>query len=160
MLWLYLLGAVTVLAIAVRRLKQRQKPLDDQVFSHQVAIDNVRDGVAFVGTDGRFQQVNPALADMLRTTTPQLIGRDWMDIFPRSEHGDVEAKYSQMLLAGRSSMETLTLDSSRRESAHELLLIAVHDHKMRFMGHHCIVERAYDEPSLRVSTAGFATLAN
>lgn len=161
MLWLYLLGAVTVLGIAVRRLRRRQKPLDDQVFSHQVAIDNVRDGVAFVAADGRLQAVNPALADMLRTTQAELLGRPWLDMFARAEQGSVEEKYSQMLLAGRASMETSTIDANRRETPHELLLVAVHDHKMRFMGHHCIVERAYDDlPAALSSTAGFATLSN
>ena len=161
MLWLYLLGAVTVLSIAVRRLLRRQRPLDDQVFSHQVAIDNVRDGVAFVGKDGRLRSVNPALANIVRCSAQELMGRNWLELFPRTERGEVEAKYSQMLLAGRSSLETSTVDSNHRETPHEVLLIAVHDHKMRFMGHHCIVERAYgDEPGLRVATAGFATLAN
>lgn len=161
MLWLYLLGIVTVLTIAVRRLWRRQKPLTDEVFSHRVAIDNVSSGVAWIPTSGELHTANPALADMLCTTQQELDGKNWMEIFPMSERPAVEEKFSQMLLAGRSSMEAPVRDSYGREILRNVVLVAVHDHKMRFMGHHCIVERIFeDEHAVRVSTAGFATLSN
>jgi PAS domain S-box-containing protein len=161
MLWLYLLGIVTVLTIVVRRLLHKQKPLNDEVFSHRVAIDNVSSGVAWIPADGTLHTVNPALAEMLGTTQQELSGMQWLEIFPASERTNVEGTFSQMLLAGRASMEVSTRDSYGRETLRTVLLLAVHDHKMRFMGHHCIVERIFDdEPGLRVSTAGFATLSN
>jgi PAS domain S-box-containing protein len=161
MLWLCLLGIVTVLTIAVRRLLRRQKPLDDAVFSNRVAIDNVRSGVAWVPEGGQFLMVNPALADLLRTTQHDLAGKNWMEIFPQSERALVEEKFSQMLLAGRASLETLTRDSYGHEAPRDVVLVAVHDHKMRFAGHHVIVERVVEQDhGLRVATAGFATLSN
>jgi len=161
MLWLYLLGIVTVLSIVVRRLWRRQKPLDEAVFSHRVAIDNVSSGVAWIPKNGLLHTVNPALVSMLCTTQDELKDRDWMDIFASDEKAHVEEKFSQMLLAGRSSLEALTRDSYGREIPRNVVLVAVHDHKMRFMGHHCIVERIFeDEHSHRVQTAGFATLSN
>jgi PAS domain S-box-containing protein len=161
MLWLYLLGIVTVLSISVRRLLRKQKPLNDEVFSHRVAIDNVSSGVAWIPADGQLHTVNPALAEMVGTTQNELSRLSWLEIFPESERATVEEKFSQMLLAGRASMEVPTRDSHGEETLRTVLLLAVHDHKMRFMGHHCIVERIIEEePVLRVSTARFATLAN
>ena len=64
-LWLYLLGAVTVLVIALRRVLRRQAPLSDELYSKQVAIDHVHSGVAWVRADGTVGSVNPALARIL-----------------------------------------------------------------------------------------------
>ena len=71
------------------------------------------------------------------------------DITARKKSEDIlkqsEEKFSKMLLAGRASMEAITRDSYGRATPRNLVLVAVHDHKMRFMGHHCIVERIFDD---------------
>jgi PAS domain S-box-containing protein len=161
MLWVYLLGIVTVLAIVVRRLLLKQKPLDDEVYSYRLAIDHVSSGVAWVDANGQLHSVNPALAEMLSTTQQELAQKHWLQMFPVEERPALEDKFSQMLLAGRASLEAPTRDSDGRETLRSVLIVAVHDHKMRFVGHHCIIERILeDQPGLRVSTAGFATLSN
>src|SRR5215467_13383492 len=90
MLWLYLLGIVTVLTIVVRRLWRRQKPLDDAVFSHRVAIDHVSSGVAFIRENGELHTVNPALASMLRSSQSELEGKSWLEMFARTDRPMVE----------------------------------------------------------------------
>jgi PAS domain S-box-containing protein len=161
MLWLYLLGIVTALTIAVRRLLRRQKPLIDELYSERIAIDNVSSGVAWITKDGLLRMVNPAFAETLCTTQKQLEGLSWLEIFPQDERANVEEKFSQMLLAGRTSLEAYTRDSRGNETLHSVLLVAVHDHKMRLRGHHCIVERIFESDSgLEATTAGFATLSN
>jgi hypothetical protein len=62
MLWLYLLGAVTVLVIALRRVMQRQMPLSDELYSTKVAFDHLQSGVAWVRGDGTLGTVNSSLA--------------------------------------------------------------------------------------------------
>lgn len=140
MLWLYLLGVVTFLGIVVRRLLRRQNPLIDDVFSKRVAIDHVHDGVAWVNAGGRMDYLNPALARMLDATPEQIQGKSWLEIFARRDRARVEAAFSQMLLAGKASLEANLIDSHDRLSRRNLLLIAVHDHKTRLAGHHCIVQ--------------------
>ncbi len=82
MLWLYLLGAVTVLGIALRRVLRRQKPLDDELYSSKVAIDHVHSGVAWVRANGTIGSMNPALAGTLNVKQHELDGHDWLLLFP------------------------------------------------------------------------------
>ncbi len=139
MLWLSLLGLATVLTIALRRMRIRQKPLTDELYAKNVAVDHVHSGVAWVAADGHVGSVNPSLASLLRLPAGEIVKREWLDIFAPGERGRVEYAYSQMLLAGKASLDTSTM--GRYEEARcNVLLVAVHDHKMRFVGHHCIIE--------------------
>ncbi len=145
MLWLYLLGVATFLGIVVRRLVRRQKPLNDELYSKRVAIDHVSSGVAWVSANGKLYSLNASLVQMLASSSESLKDSHWMVMFAKTERSRVEAAYSQMLLAGIASLETRIVDSYGGESDREVRLVAVHDHKMRFMGHHCIVERVADD---------------
>jgi len=170
MLWLYLLGIVTFLSIVVRRLLRRQKPLIDELYSKRVAIDSVSSGVAWIPANGTLHSMNPALAQMLAATPEQLGGREWLQMFAESDQPRVEQVYSQMLLAGKASLSAATVDARGVEIPREVLLVAVHDHKMRFMGHHCIVDRVSEDgreagrsqqaARSQVSAPEFATLSS
>ncbi len=127
MLWLYLLGAVTVLVIAVRRLRGRLVPMDDELYSKRVALDHIESGVAWVRADGEIGWVNVALAATLGMSPEKILRRPWMEIF-----GAVQREYSQMLLQGKAHFEMA--------GQVRVTLVAIHDHNMRFVGHHCLVE--------------------
>jgi hypothetical protein len=51
----------------------------------------------------------------------------------------VEEAYSQMLLLGKANLEVHGRRLDGSYSALEVLLVAIHDHKMRFIGHHCLI---------------------
>ena len=104
MLWLYLLGAVTFLVIALRRVLQRQKPLNDELYSNKVAIEHVHSGVGFVKADGKFGFVNQSLADSLRSKPEDLIDHEWYMMFPQRERNRVKEAYTQMLLQGIATL--------------------------------------------------------
>ena len=139
MLWLYLLGAVTVLCIALRRVIHRQTPLSDEVYSTKVAFDHLRSGVAWVSGDGTLGMVNSSLAGTLLSDPKTLRGRDWLSIFPKEERERVREAYSQMLLMGRTELDAYGQRADGSIASLSVLLVAVHDHKMRFVGHHCLV---------------------
>ncbi len=139
MFWLYLLALTTFLGIAVRRLLRRQKPLIDDLYAKRLAIEHVHDGVAWVTAGGRINYLNPALAQMLETTPERLRDRPWFDLFAPSERGRIQDAYSQMLLAGKAELDARVVDSHGTVSLRSLLIVAVHDHKMRLAGHHCIL---------------------
>jgi PAS domain-containing protein len=119
MFWLYLLGIVTFLIIVLRRVLRRQKPLSDELYAKKVAIDHVHSGVAWVPEDGKLGWMNPALPEALQIGPKDLIGHDWYDLFADDERERIRESYRQMLLMGK---------------------VAVHDHRMRFVGHHCLIE--------------------
>jgi PAS domain S-box-containing protein len=139
MLWLYLLGAVTVLCIALRRVIHRQTPLSDEVYSTKVAFDHLQSGVAWVGGNGTLRMANSSLAATLSSDPKTLLGRDWLSIFPKEERERVREAYNQMLLLGRTEIETYGQRADGTFAWISVLLVAVHDHKMRFVGHHCLV---------------------
>jgi hypothetical protein len=106
MLWLYLLGAVTVLVIALRRVMQRQMPLSDELYSTKVAFDHLQSGVAWVRGDGTLGTVNSSLAATLTADPKGFVGRDWLTMFPKMEQQSVKDAYSQMLLSGKTQFDT------------------------------------------------------
>jgi PAS domain S-box-containing protein len=149
MLWLYLLAAVTVLGIALRRVIRRMTPLDDELYSKNVAIEHVNTGVAWVGVDGKIGAVNPALVKALDATQEALIGHEWCSIFAPASRDTAQEAFTQMLLRGKATFEARGLRSHGGLSVFDVLLIAVHDHKMRFKGHHCIAEDRTRERELQ-----------
>src|SRR5580704_8509189 len=94
-LWLYLLGAVTFLTIALRRVLHRQAPLSDELYSKQVAINHVHSGVAWVRADGTIGSVNPSLLATLCADSSKVIGRDWLEIFSADERAHLREAYRQ-----------------------------------------------------------------
>ena len=47
--------------------------------------------------------------------------------------------YSQMLLLGKANLEVHAKRADGTYAGLEVLLVAQHDHKSRFIGHHCLV---------------------
>jgi PAS domain S-box-containing protein len=139
MLWLYLLGAVTVLCIALRRVIHRQTPLSDEVYATKVAFDHLQSGVAWVSGDGRLGTVNSSLAATLSSDSKTLVGRDWLDIFPKEERERILEFYSRMLLVGLTEFATYGQRADGTYAWLNVMLVAGHDHKMRFVGHHCLI---------------------
>jgi PAS domain S-box-containing protein len=139
MLWLYLLGTVTVLVIALRRVMQRQTPLSDELYSTKVAFDHLQSGVAWVRGDGNLGTVNSSLGATLAADPKGFVGRDWLTMFPKMEQERVKEAYSQMLLLGKTQFGTYGQRADGTYAWLNVLLVAVHDHKMRFVGHHCLV---------------------
>jgi PAS domain S-box-containing protein len=139
-LWIYLLGTVTVLVIVLRRVLRRQESLNDDVYSKQVAIDYVQSGVAWVRGDGTLGSVNPALAHSLRAEPRELVGREWKSLFPESERLGIQEDYCQALLRGRVWRDTTALRIDGSLANVNLMLVPIHDHKMRLVGHYCLIE--------------------
>lgn len=139
MLRLYLLGAVTVLGIALRRVIHRQAPLSDEVYSTKVAFDHLQSGVAWVRGDGTVGMVNLSLSETLSSDAQTLVGRGWLEIFATQERERIREAYSQMLLSGKTQFGTYGLRADGTFAWLNVLLVAVRDRKMKFVGHHCLV---------------------
>lgn len=145
MLWLCLLAAVTVLSIALRRVLRRQRPLNDELFLKNVAVEHVQSGVAWVRANGKFGSVNQALAGTFKIQMEDLVGKEWFQIFPQGQQRFVGEQYSQMLLKGIANFDTPGVRSDSSMAWLSVRLVAVHDHGMRFVGHHClIVDRTHE----------------
>ena len=140
MLWLYLLGAVTFLIIALRRVLRRQRPLSDELFTTKIAIEHVHSGAAFVRADGKIGSVNQSLADSLQVKPDGMVGREWYTIFPASAREAVRETYAQMLIQGIATLETSIERADGSRDAVHVRLVTANDRKMRLLGHHCLVD--------------------
>ena len=138
-LWVYMLGLATLLAIVLRRVLARQGPLKDEVYMKSIAIEYVQSGVTWVRADGSVGSINQSMAATLSAAPRELVGKDWYELFAPQDHDRVKQGFSQMLLLGKT---TLDVHGRRRDGTHaawELLMVAIHNRKMRFVGHYCLV---------------------
>lgn len=150
MLWLYLLGIATALTIALRRVTRRLKPLDDELYAKNVAIEQLQSGVAWVRADGTFGSANQSFAKTLKIAPAALVGKEWYKMFPPEDHSRIHEFYSQTLLSGVTSFDARGLRPDGSTVWLNVRLAAVHDHDLRFVGHHCLIEDRTREHELEL----------
>jgi PAS domain S-box-containing protein len=138
-LWFYLLGLSVLLVIALRRVLARQAPLSDELYSKTVAIEHVQSGVAWIRADGSVKTINASFASTLGALQRELLGKEWYDLFAQQDRSRLQEAFSQMLLLGKCTLEAMGKRMDGTYAGLEILLVAVHDHKMRFVGHHCLI---------------------
>ena len=138
-LWVYLLGLAVLLVIALRRVVAQQNPLKDEVYTRTVAIEHIQSGVAWIRADGKIRSINASFAIALGAEPKKLTGRDWYELFAQQDRDRIQEAYTQMLLLGRATLDAGGRRADGGRSALEVLMVAINDHKMRFVGHHCLV---------------------
>jgi PAS domain S-box-containing protein len=137
--WVYLLGLSILLGIALRRVVLRQNPLNDELYCKTVAIEHVQSGVAWVRPDGGIKSINSAFAEILAAHPADFVGKSWFDLFASQELERLKDSYSQTLLLGKTNLRAFGKRADGTFAGLEVRLVAVHDHKMRFVGHYCLV---------------------
>jgi PAS domain S-box-containing protein len=135
----YLLGLSVLLVVALRRVIASQNPLKNEVYRRTVAVEHVQSGVVWVSADGKISSVNASFANTLGGEPKSILGHAWCEIFAPRDRSKMEEAYSQMLLLGKANVEVHGRRLDGSYSALEVLLVAIHDHKMRFIGHHCLI---------------------
>ena len=136
---MYLLGLSVLLMIALRRVKAQQDPLKDEVYTTTIAIEHVQSGVAWIRADGKIRSINASFARALGAEPKKLTGRDWYELFAPQDRDKMQEAYSQMLLVGRAELDANGRRLNGGQSGLQVLMVAIHDYKMRFVGHHCLV---------------------
>jgi hypothetical protein len=139
-LWLILLGVAIGLGIALRRVLRRQSPLNDELYSKQVAVAHVQSGVAWVRADLTFGSVNQSFADTFKMLPRDFVGREWYKVFGAADHARIRESYGQMMLMGMVSFEAPGERADGSFAWLDVRLVAVHDSQMRFVGHHCMID--------------------
>lgn len=138
-LWVYLLGLTILLGIALRRVIAQQNPLKDEVYTTTVAMEYIQSGVAWIRADGKIRSINASFASALGGEPKKFTGSDWYELFAQTERDKIQEAYTQMLLLGRATVDAQGRRLDGGQSGLEVLMVAIHDHKMRFVGHHCLV---------------------
>lgn len=136
---MYLLGRSALPVVALRRVMAKQDPLKDEVCRRTVAVEHVQSGVVWVSSDGKVSSVNASFANTLGGEPKNICGHDWYEIFAPRDRSKMAEAYSQMLLLGKAHVEVHGRRLDGSYSALDVLMVAIHDHKMRFIGHHCLI---------------------
>ena len=61
-------------------------------------------------------------------------------MFPQKDQARLDQAYRQSLLMGKASLE---IEAQRTDGSlvkADVLLVSIHDHKTRFIGHYCLME--------------------
>jgi PAS domain S-box-containing protein len=132
----------------------QQNPLKDEVYMKNVAIEYVQSGVAWVRANGLVGSINQAMAVTLSAAPRELIGREWYEMFAMQDRDRIREAFSQMLLLGKTTLEVHGRRMDGTYAGLELLMVAIHDHKMRFVGHHCLVVDRTREKVLEAQIGG------
>ena len=139
-LWLILLAVAVGLGIALRRVLRRQSPLNDELYSQQVAVAHVQSGVAWIRADLTFGSVNQSFADTFKILPRDFTGREWYKIFGPDDHTRIRESYAEMMLRGVTSFEAEGERSDGSLAWLRVRLVAVHDSHLRFVGHQCMID--------------------
>jgi PAS domain S-box-containing protein len=84
--------------------------------------------------------INPALAKTVGLLPREIIERSWMNFFPMGERRRVEEAYSQALLMGKINLQTLAHRSNGTLARVNILIVTVHNHNARLVGHYCMMD--------------------
>jgi PAS domain S-box-containing protein len=84
--------------------------------------------------------INPALAKTVGLLPREILNQPWLNLFPLGERKRVEDTYAQALLMGKTTLETHAQRSNGTLARVSVLLVTVHDHKSRLVGHYCMME--------------------
>ena len=143
-LWLYLLGAVTFLVVVLRRVLHRHGSTErrDLLGRSKSRIDHVHSGVAWVRADGMVGSVNPALATTLRIFRGSCWeGNGKISSLPGSPEGAKGATARHCSDGqGNSARKRTRNGRMARWRRSDVLLVTIHDHKSRLVGHYCLME--------------------
>ena len=127
-------------------------------------MEHIQSGVAWVRSDGTISAMNAAFTEILCGRLQDFRGRHWFSLFADQEGPQLEEAYRQMLLLGKITFDAYGKRVDGTYAGLEVRLVAVHDHKMRFQGHHCLVadrtrERILEEQMREQSAADLANAA-
>jgi PAS domain S-box-containing protein len=84
--------------------------------------------------------VNPALATTAGRLPKELIGQPWGILFPPEEQPKLQEAQRQALLMGKIALETQAQRPDGSLAQVRVLLVTIHDHKSRLVGHYCLME--------------------
>ena len=119
----------------------------------KVAIEHVQSGVAWIRADGMVGSINQSFADTLGALPRELVARDWYELFAAQDEEQLKEAFSKMLLVGKATLAVQGRRMDGTQVSLDLLMVAIHNHKMRFVGHHCLVVDRTRERMLEAQVA-------
>lgn len=140
-----------------------RKKAEADLLELSLALSNALEGIAQIDNQGEFLTTNRAFANQLGYAGDDLIGVHWQNIVVPSSLDKLRAADERLKEAGKASFDAQGLRKDGTTFHAEVTVVAIHDDKGQFVGHHCfmkdISERKEAELSLAQSEARFRNLA-
>ena len=126
------------------------------------ALENAVEGISLFDDKGRFVSVNRTYAECLGYSETEIVGRDRLDLICPDDRDHMQTVYADMRKFGRAWTEVRGLRKDGSVVYQELVLIATHDTRGRFLGHRSfardISERREAEAVLRQSEEKYRSI--
>ena len=132
-----------------------RKRADEALKEMNIALANAMPGIARLGIDGRYVEVNDIYAGILGFRPDEMIGRDWKATVHPEDHAVAIHAYERMRLEGKGEFEARGIRKDAATFFKHVLLVRITDEQGAATGHHCFMrdvsERTRADAALRES---------
>lgn len=104
-----------------------------------IALENAVEGIARLDTEGRYNTVNKAYADMLGYAPEDLIGAEWLVTVHPDDLGLAKATSQRMRANGKSEIEARGLRKDRSVFYQHVVMVGTYDKQNKPIGHYCFM---------------------
>jgi len=130
-----------------------RKLAEDAAHETNLALGNAMPGISTLNSEGRYERVNKAYAQMLGYLPNELVGMDWTPtIAPEDRKRGLET-YRRMLSEGKAEFEARAVRKDGSTFYKHVLMVKRTDVAGKVLGHYCfmrdITERKQAEEALR-----------
>jgi len=140
-------------ACAIMRDLTERKQAKELLVEMTLALTHAMPGISILNSDGCYERVNDAYAQMLGYQPDELVGASWEPTLIQDDLPQAREAYQRMLSVGKGEFEARALRKDGSTFFKHLLMVKRTDIKGRFVGHHCfmrdITERKLADSRLR-----------
>jgi PAS domain S-box-containing protein len=130
-----------------------RKLAEDAAHETNLALGNAMPGISTLDSEGRYQRVNKAYAQMLGYLPNELVGMEWTPTISSEDRERGLETYQRMLAEGKAEFEARAVRKDGSMFYKHVLMVKRTDAAGKVLGHYCfmrdITERKEAEETLR-----------
>src|ERR1700736_5968277 len=130
-----------------------RKRVENARHETNLALSNAMPGISILNSEGRYERVNEAYAQMLGYATSELVGMDWTPTVAPDDRTHALEAYERMLSEGKAEFEAQAVRKDGSFFYKDVLMVKRTDASGKLVGHYCfmrdITERRQAEEALR-----------
>ena len=123
---------------AKRHVAELSKYIEEQERTN-LALTNAMPGISILNSEGRYERVNEAYAEMVGSRPEEMIGMDWTPTVADDDRVHAIAAYERMLTEGKAEFEAQGVRKNGSLFYKHVLMVKRTDTDGNFLGHHCFM---------------------
>jgi two-component system, cell cycle sensor histidine kinase and response regulator CckA len=125
--------------IALCRDSTERKRAEDALHETNLALSNAMPGISILNSEGRYERVNEAYAQMLGYPTSELIGAAWTPTVALDDRKQALEAYERMLSEGKGEFEARAVRKDGSLFYKHGLMVKRTDADGKLLGHYCFM---------------------